>query len=61
MWRSICATIAAVWFFAGIVFTLNPLVGFGFLALAFVDWDDLLGDRPEITLPPRDSARPADD
>lgn len=61
MWRSICALIAAVWFFAAIVFDLNPLVGFGTFALAFVEWDDLLGDRPAITLPARDSKRPADD
>jgi hypothetical protein len=61
MWRSVCALIAAVWFSAGIVLALNRLVGFGFLALAFVDPDDLLGDRLAISLARRDSERPADD
>ena len=65
MWRSICALIAAAWFFAGLVFTLNPLVGFGFLALAIVDADEILDllfdERPRITLPARDRTPPADD
>jgi hypothetical protein len=50
MWRSVCALIAAVWFFAGIVLPLTPLVGFGLLALAFVDWDALFRDGSGITL-----------
>ena len=57
MWRTICASIAAAWFFAGLVITLNPLVGFGFFALAFVNVDDVLGNGPEITLPPVDRER----
>lgn len=61
MWRSVCALIAAAWFFAGLVFVLNPLVGFGFLALAFVDWADIIGDLPTVTLRPDDSERPPDD
>ena len=61
MWRTICASIAAIWFFAGLVISLNPLVGFGFLALAFVNVDDILGGGPEITLPPVDRERPSDD
>jgi hypothetical protein len=63
MWRSACALIAAVWFFASVVFVLNPLIGFAILALAFVDWDvlfdGLFGDR--ITITPREPHRPADD
>ena len=64
MWRSICALIAAAWFFAGLALTLNPLVGFGFLALAVVNPDEILDllfdERPVITLP-RDRKPPADD
>ena len=63
MWRSVCALVAAAWFFAGVVLDLNPLVGFGILALGFVDWDalfdGLFGDR--ITFAPREPHRPADD
>ena len=61
MWRSVCALIAAAWFFAGLVFSLNPLLGLGFLALSLVDWGVLLDDGPAIRLAPRDPDRPADD
>ena len=60
MWRSVCALLAAAWFFAGLVFSLNPLVGLGLLALGFVDWVDIVGDvSPQG--PRHDAGPPTDD
>jgi hypothetical protein len=64
--RTVCALIAAAWFFAGLVVDLNPLVGFGFLALTFVDWaaiarDDLFRPGSTPGRRPDEPGRPADD